>query len=521
VRLRPTHYLAQSPQTLAKLLRAPTASAADTPADSVIDIQTDAQGRYSFSFVDSGTYRIEIIQNDTLAAVVNCTTGVRSGTVKLDTARLAPLTVVQGKVLSSLTMPDSLVLFARGLERRASIDPTGSYQIKLPAALQHTLHLKSLKALIAPLDITIHDATPGDTLVMDSILARPLRDELVAWSHRTAVYLNTTLNGAQLQSEVDNFPVLLNLDSSSGIFDYATNDGRDVRFVSPEGALLPFEIERWSSSQKKASIWVLVKRVLRNSHELKFYCYVGNPSAPPLALSHAVFTPANGFYGVWHMNPSTPAAGMVHCSSSVVGTPPLQGTLLANAAEARAGSGLVLDGINDTLSGLVQLQTPSATYSFSLWVRTDSVPGSFSLLSGIANNKVDSPFVWYSKDTAGLSYLLFDPLWLQSRTPPSSSQMSWQPGAWYYCALSLWGANLSSTMVNTFRIDKSDYSKGREVLQQLQLTLGGGLSKGFLGGVVDELRVETIRTAEWYQLCYENQKANQSLISLGGVERLK
>ena len=60
------------------------------------------------------------------------------------------------------------------------------------------------------------------------------------WGSRKQVTLDTSSAGAGVDGAVQNFPVLLRLDSSSFNFEDAKADGADIRFVGDDDNQLPF-----------------------------------------------------------------------------------------------------------------------------------------------------------------------------------------------------------------------------------------------------------------------------------------
>jgi hypothetical protein len=79
------------------------------------------------------------------------------------------------------------------------------------------------------------------------------------------IRMNTTSgNGAGVLAPVLKFPVLVRLDKTNFDFSVVNNTGVTVGFKKSDGALLPFEIERWDSGSGQAEIWVLVDTIFGN-----------------------------------------------------------------------------------------------------------------------------------------------------------------------------------------------------------------------------------------------------------------
>ena len=88
----------------------------------------------------------------------------------------------------------------------------------------------------------------------------PARGDYAGWKHTGSVYVLTTLEGANLPAtaRVENFPLLVRLNST--FFDFATarSDGSDLRFAARDGSPLPHQIETWDAAKGEAAIWVRV-----------------------------------------------------------------------------------------------------------------------------------------------------------------------------------------------------------------------------------------------------------------------
>lgn len=97
------------------------------------------------------------------------------------------------------------------------------------------------------------------------------------WQYRKMV----TIDHTKVDSELENFPVLVKIDSISDLnfSKVAGSSGEDIRFVaSDDSTELKYEIERWDNSNNKAEIWVKIPTV-SNSADTEFYMYYGNSGA--------------------------------------------------------------------------------------------------------------------------------------------------------------------------------------------------------------------------------------------------
>ena len=82
----------------------------------------------------------------------------------------------------------------------------------------------------------------------------------------------------QSGSDLTDFQVKIELDSSNFSFDKCKSDGGDLRFRLPTGEEVPYWIEKWDNVSQSAIIWIKVPNIPANG-ETKVYMYYGNYSA--------------------------------------------------------------------------------------------------------------------------------------------------------------------------------------------------------------------------------------------------
>ncbi|MEM4245015.1 MAG: DUF2341 domain-containing protein, partial [Candidatus Nanoarchaeia archaeon] len=102
-----------------------------------------------------------------------------------------------------------------------------------------------------------------------------------SWSQRKKINIEET-SGAEL----NNYQVLIVINSSNFEFQNALPDGNDTRFVNSSNDEIPFWIENWSSDM--ARIWVKVP-TLTAGQSTTVYMYYGNSNADNKSDSSAVF----------------------------------------------------------------------------------------------------------------------------------------------------------------------------------------------------------------------------------------
>lgn len=123
------------------------------------------------------------------------------------------------------------------------------------------------------------------------------------WATRQMLTLDLGFDGV-----VDDFPLLVVLDSSRIDYELTQDKGQDLRFTD-EGVdtILPHEIERWNEDGK-SYVWVKVPQVKRgNGEQTRLWMYYGNPAASDGQNAAGVWAPS--FEGVWHLDDLRDSSG--------------------------------------------------------------------------------------------------------------------------------------------------------------------------------------------------------------------
>ena len=107
---------------------------------------------------------------------------------------------------------------------------------------------------------------------------------LAGWAYRRAITITE-----QSGSDLTDYQVRIELNSSNFDFSKANADGSDIRFTKDDGeTLLPHWIEKWDSSNQQAVVWVKVPSIPANS-DVTIYMYYGNSRAVSESDGEAVF----------------------------------------------------------------------------------------------------------------------------------------------------------------------------------------------------------------------------------------
>jgi Domain of unknown function (DUF2341)/Concanavalin A-like lectin/glucanases superfamily len=121
------------------------------------------------------------------------------------------------------------------------------------------------------------------------------------WKYSKTITIDTTAAGANVTEPVNKYPLAVLLDRTRIDFEQAQPGGADIRFFDRTGKALPHAIELWDKPAGKAAVWVLLDKVRASSQDQSIVMRWGNEDAADASNSKAVFSPDNGFFGVWHL----------------------------------------------------------------------------------------------------------------------------------------------------------------------------------------------------------------------------
>jgi len=116
------------------------------------------------------------------------------------------------------------------------------------------------------------------------------------WEYRQKL----TFDNSGQSENLENFPVLVKLDSTNIDYGKTQDSGQDIRFVdSDDSTVISHEIEKWDETGN-SWVWVNVPQIDGSSSADHIYMYYGNPSAPDEQNPTAVWD--THYKGIWHLN---------------------------------------------------------------------------------------------------------------------------------------------------------------------------------------------------------------------------
>lgn len=312
------------------------------------------------------------------------------------------------------------------------------------------------------------------------------------WQFTGAMFVLTTPEGADLPptAKLENFPLLVRLHKGWFNFQQAKPRGEDLRFSTPHGQSLPYQIEAWDSEQGTASIWVLVPEILGNARQ-EIRLHWGNPHAESESQGTAVFNESNGYASVMHLGEVlADDVGAIQLENVRTSATP---GIIGDARRLEPGQGIFAgDQITSLPAGVGPMTTEA-------WFRAREVNGNV--------------LAWGKEQRPGKVMMQFE-------SPPSVAIRCYfadveaatplQLDRWYH-VVHTYTEKDSRVYVNGQLDGKSD--PVLDIPTTTGLWIGGWYGSYNFSGDVDEVRISKVaRSAEWIKLQYENQKPLQSVV---------
>jgi hypothetical protein len=381
-------------------------------------------------------------------------------------------------------------------------------------------------------------------LALASAMSAGAQENYATWAHNRDIVLNTSTTGANVAGTVTGFPVLVRLvEAESTVFAQARPGGADLRFAKSNGSPLPYQIERWDSTARRAEIWVRVDTILGNNSTQSIRMYWGSAGAADSSKGAAVFDTASGFQAVYHMADPNDSLARDATRNGYNATPGNTGGVNPASVPAAIGVGKSLNnklGSNETGAYYTIPNTNTAApklnfnsdgdvYTLSAWVKAHSLPdfsGTAPRMGVIMKYGTASNHQYGMLGVGNNS----DPTTRWSGNHKSTTGEAWNEaaattGVWQHVVVVRSGGGVGASQTTGVIYVNGEPSAIAPTGNGTSTNngTGGDLVFGaysnlqrFLDGEIDEIRLSnTARSADWIKLNYENQKRAHTLTNIG------
>jgi Concanavalin A-like lectin/glucanases superfamily/Domain of unknown function (DUF2341) len=331
--------------------------------------------------------------------------------------------------------------------------------------------------------------------------------KLEGWAYRKSL----TVQASQVEATnaaLADYPLMVAI-VDTDLQTNATASGGDIRFTTPNGSPLDFELEAYQDGQLFA--WVRIPS-LSSATDTSLVMLYGNPNAEPASDGAATFGP--GFELVWHLDggPNDDAKDVTENGHD--------GVPKGDLAEAASVPGFIhrgveLDGGDDYFdAGGIDF---GDSFTISAWVRPHA-PVAFNVL--VANrdgNGNENGFNWGTWPNARLDFNVGNGN-AQNNAPGIDNTLV--TSQWHYVVLV---ANRASASAASY-IDGVEQTANNATLGDYQVSSNvhvGALTDASANfdGVIDELRVsKQLRTPEWIRTSHRNYTVPHQFVIFGAQE---
>lgn len=499
------------PDTRVMLIPTGYNPAFDNPATGIKIDTTKTDGVYRFTRVDSGTYNLQAVhlKEGSLLLRNNIRIGSTDITIPPDSLK-KPATLV-------LPLPDSIskqsgYVYVPGTtyfkETNAGCDAVifdSIPQCTLAVILFKSGKLDSAALLFS--DVNIDSA--GTTIV----------HPYSSWLRSAKIVINTTQSGAGTRSAVTHFPLCIRLNSANFDFSQALPNGQDIRFAKPIGKTVPYEIVKWDATIMQAVLWVAIDTIYPNSGSQYVMMFWGKSGVRSESNSAAVFDTSYGFAAAWHLEEERSGVGYPGLYRDATGSGANgDDYVYSTEQDGIVGNGHHFNGGDKITTNSFVTELAGGDVTVSLWVKLVS-EGGVILAKGMGNvvqNTGEKQLFFSNGDTLNTANGL-KPSFECKGGGYAFSDRDIALNEWHYLVFR-WSYEFGTT---SFFIDSmqtgitTTYGAAALDNPQDKLTIGfDGIR--YLDGYLDEIHVSKVsRPSDWIRLSYENQKLDQTVVTVG------
>jgi hypothetical protein len=320
--------------------------------------------------------------------------------------------------------------------------------------------------------------------------------------------------------DVPGYPVALILDGTNFDFGKAKPKGEDVRFATADGKPLPYEIEFWDATAKKAAIWVRVD-VKGNSTQMLKMTF-GDAAAADGSNGKAVFPKEEGFLGVWHLSEpaSTTADGYKDSTANAAHATGVNMGPDGNA-DGRVGKAILLANAKMQWAEVPAEKTVLAPekMTYSIWVNAKSHTVEYQAM--FSKGEGDFRLHYFGKaeyyGNKHLTEACFESSVSNDVCPVNRNGTDVKPGGGWFHMLAIHNHPDGMYFVNGKMEAKLSAPEQWKTNATAKVMIGNNSSntKRAFDGFLDEARLMVVaKDANWAKLEYESQREGQKFSSV-------
>jgi biopolymer transport protein ExbB len=326
------------------------------------------------------------------------------------------------------------------------------------------------------------------------------------WQYRKKLTFNTSENGAGINGNLNEIPILVRLHAGNFNFGNAKEDGSDLRFVAPDDlTLLKHHVERFDVIDEIALVWVKVPKLSGNTDQDAVWLYYGSESA--MGGQDAKSTYDSGYAAVLHF-------------AEVEGAPQDTSTAGNHAAQFAGGQGMpsvIGTGVSLNGGGDRMIISNSSTLNFS---------NGFTVSFWTRISMGQSNAVLFSRHSAGDGFIIglegtkiFAAIRKGEAVIETDGSADISPNQWHHVTVTVKPGERMILYVDGLQMFDTPVGQSLPSLAaDIYVGAAADGSRSYVGEL-DELEISTLpRTADAIRAAYASQGPDGLLYTLGVEE---
>jgi VCBS repeat-containing protein len=343
-----------------------------------------------------------------------------------------------------------------------------------------------------------NDGTVDSNTATVTINVNEWCDTTFAYSHKLV------LNNQDQTSALNNFPVMVKLNSSRVNYSDIKANGDDLRFYDSACNLIPYEIERWNTAGD-STVWVKVPTIAASSNSSFIWMSYGKASATNAQNKTAVWD--SNYVGVYHFEETS---GNALDSTANTNTMVPNGTPVRNVGGRVAGAEM-FDSNSDRFAAASTpslAMTTSSSFTLESWVYVVSYNSNANVIER-QYSSTDGAIDYGMYVVSGYPYMRARSKALQFNTQLPLSQ-------WVHMVATFdRNTNTCTLFLNGVQKAQSTACTEDLLATGTQPTyIGGDQSNRFFNGSIDEPRISNaVRSNDWIRA--QHLSMTDGMVSFG------
>jgi hypothetical protein len=317
------------------------------------------------------------------------------------------------------------------------------------------------------------------------------------WTNRKLI----TVNHTKINTNIINFPILINLPADANLASHAQPDGDDILFADKYGNKLNHEIETYQSATGRLIAWVNIPN-LSSITDTNLYLYYGNGASGNQQNPQATWN--SDYLMVHHMEET----GNIIDST-------LNGLNAVNYGTTTDSNGMIagsryFNSLTDRydFGNPVALNPGMSSWTITLWTKIVHVDSSIMLRKWGSN----AGFILYLYNGwGGTNYFKVGD---GTHTTYRYWNTPWSDGTWHYITIVI---NRNTNLIDLYLDGLLNNGGGSANIAGFEslTTSANFLLYGGINGRHDEFTVSTtVRNASWVRASYDNQNDPSSFYKI-------